>query len=256
MEVKPSGVSHLHALERFELGVIHLDAQRKVLAMNDFARQVLPVDQMKPFDQLVTSFHPERSRAKVGFLLDSAGACPVAGAVPMTMIINIPEQVLLIRLTRLGDAQQKTMGYVLVFYDVTDIVSAAPAAVPATPPANLRLERIPVVAQGQVVFLESKDVLGLESQGHSTKVLTREGLQFCNLSIGDLALRLDPKRFVRVHRCHIVNLAAVASMGQQAGKTVLLLKGHPDTAIPVSRQVAAEVRQRLGLGRRPGKSAR
>ena len=126
MDTSASGQSSsLYLFEKFEVGVIHLDAERRVLAMNDFARKVLPVDEKQPFDRLVTSFHPERSQPKVGFLLDQASACPVASATPMTMIINIPEQVLLIKVTRLGDADNRTTGFVLVFYDVTGGQSGA-----------------------------------------------------------------------------------------------------------------------------------
>lgn len=247
METSAAGhSSSLYLFEKFEVGVIHLDAERKVLAMNDFARKVLPVDEKQPFDRLVTSFHPERSQPKVGFLLDQASACPVANAVPMTMIINIPEQVLLIKVTRLGDADNRTTGFVLVFYDVTQVVSQpAPADMP---PDNVRLSRIPLVADQRVVFVDADEVLCLESQAHYTRVLTRKGYHFCNLSIGDLQARLDPALFMRVHRCFIVNLQAVSGLGREGSKTVLSLKGGREREpIPVSRNEVARLREALGL---------
>jgi hypothetical protein len=248
MDNSASGNSSLYLFEKFEVGVIHLDAQRKVQAMNDFARKVLPVDQKQPFDRLVTSFHPERSQPKVGFLLDQASACPVANATPMTMIINIPEQVLLIKVTRLGDADNRTTGFVLVFYDVTQVVSQAPE--PAAAPAkSVRLGRIPVVSHQQLLFVDAEDVLCLESQAHYTRVLTREGYHFCNLSIGDLQARLDPSHFMRVHRCFIVNLRAVSGLGREGSKTTVLLKGGRE-AIPVSRKELASLREILGLSSR------
>jgi hypothetical protein len=250
METSAAGhSSSLYLFEKFEVGVIHLDAERKVLAMNDFARKVLPVDEKQPFDRLVTSFHPERSQPKVGFLLDQASACPVANAVPMTMIINIPEQVLLIKVTRLGDADNRTTGFVLVFYDVTQVVSQpAPADMP---PDNVRLSRIPLVADQRVVFVDADEVLCLESQAHYTRVLTREGYHFCNLSIGDLQARLDPALFMRVHRCFIVNLQSVSGLGREGSKTVLSLKGGREREpIPVSRNEVARLREALGLSPR------
>lgn len=247
METSATGhSSSLYLFEKFEVGVIHLDAQRKVLAMNDFARKVLPVDEKQPFDRLVTSFHPERSQPKVGFLLDQASACPVANAVPMTMIINIPEQVLLIKVTRLGDVDNLTTGFVLVFYDVTQVVSQESASEAA--PDSVRLSRIPVVANQQVMFLDADEVLCLESQAHYTRVLTRQGYHFCNLSIGDLQSRLDPSRFMRVHRCFIVNLQAVSGIGREGSKTLLNLKGAREREpIPVSRNEVARLREALGL---------
>src|SRR5690606_8726279 len=91
MDTQAATNSPLYLFEKFEVGVIHLDGERTVLAMNDFARKVLPVGEKQPFAKLVSSFHPERSKPKVNFLLDQASSCPVANAVPMTMIINIPE---------------------------------------------------------------------------------------------------------------------------------------------------------------------
>jgi LytTR family transcriptional regulator, CO-responsive transcriptional regulator RcoM len=238
--------SPLYLIEKFEVGVIHLDAGRNVVAMNDFARRVLPVGEKQPFDKLVTSFHPERSKPKVEFLLDQASGCPVASSTPMTMIINIPEQVLLIKVTRLGDHLGATTGFVLVFYDVTQVVSQEQPASEA-PAANLRLQRIPMVANHKVAFVDTADVLSLESQAHYTRILTRDGFHFCNLSIGDLQARLDPAQFMRVHRCFIVNLRAVSELGREGSKTQIVLKGKHREPIPVARGEVARLREALGL---------
>lgn len=246
MDVQATGTSPLYLFEKFEVGVIHLDASRNVLAMNDFALKVLPVSEKQPFDKLVTSFHPERSKPKVSFLLDQAAGCPVAGNTPMTMIINIPEQVLLIKVTRLADHRGDTSGFVLVFYDVTQVVSQEQPVTEA-PAANLRLNRIPMVANHKVAFVDTQEVLSLESQAHYTRILTRDGLHFCNLSIGDLEARLDPAQFMRVHRCFIVNLQAVAELGREGGKTQVVLKGRHREPIPVARGEVARLREALGL---------
>lgn len=239
----------LYLFEKFEAGIIHLDEARRVVAMNDFARKVLPVNEKQPFDKLVTSFHPERSKPKVNFLLDEASGCPMANAVPMTMIINIPEQVLLIKVSRLGNERGDTTGFALVFYDVTQVVSQEKPSV-NTPTQLMRLSRIPLVANHKVSFVDTADVLCLESQAHYTRVLTRDGFHFCNLSIGDLQARLDPQSFMRVHRCFIVNLQAVAGLEREAGKTSVMLKGHAKQPVPVSRKELSRLRDALGLSAR------
>ncbi len=234
MEAQVANNSPLYLFERFEVGVIHLNAERNVVAMNDFARKVLPVGEKQPFDKLVTSFHPERSKPKVDFLLDQASGCPVASSTPMTMIINIPEQVLLIKVTRLGDHLGATTGFVLVFYDVTQVVSQeAPVTAGLPAPVNLRLNRIPMVANHKVAFVDTADVLCLESQAHYT--------------LGDLQARLDPAQFMRVHRCFIVNLQAVAELGREGSKTQVVLKGKHREPIPVARGEVARLREALGL---------
>jgi nitrogen fixation/metabolism regulation signal transduction histidine kinase len=114
--------SPLYLLERSDVGVVQLDRDLKVVAMNSFARRALPVEDKQPFEKIVLSFHPERSQSKVKFLLDQA-ECPVSNPPPMTMIINIPERVLLIKVTKVSDLRGEAFGYTLVFYDITDAVA-------------------------------------------------------------------------------------------------------------------------------------
>ncbi len=237
--------SPIYLFEKFEAGIIELNAKREVVGMNDFARRVLPVETMKPFERFVLDFHPERSRPKVQFLLDQASACPVAGNVPMTMIINIPEQVLLIKVSRLTDHAGELRGYVLVFYDVTQVVSQA-----QMPASHVRqLDKVPTTSQQQVVFVDTEDVLCIESQGHYSRVRTARGWQFCNLSISDLEARLDAQQFRRVHRCFIVNLQAVETLEREGSRLQLMLRGQPELRVPVSRSEAPALRAALGLAR-------
>jgi LytTR family transcriptional regulator, CO-responsive transcriptional regulator RcoM len=248
----PATLSPLYLLERFEVGVVHLDADRRVTGMNDFARRVLPVDEKQPFAKMVLDFHPERSRPKVNFLLDQAAVCPVSNPPPMTMIINIPERVLLIKVSRTSDAHRSPTGYVLVFYDITDVVAADDAAPRQGVRAEARrqLAKVPTVVNQAVAFVEVEDILRLYSDGHYTRVVVRQGAQvanqFCNLAIGDLEGRLDPEHFVRVHRSHIVNLREVVQLLREEGRIALKLRGD-DQVVPVSRSSAAMVVERLGL---------
>jgi len=244
---KASAQSPLYLFEKFDAGIVQLNAQREVVGMNDYARKVLPVERMKPFDRFVLDFHPERSRPKVNFLLDQASSCPVTQNVPMTMIINIPEQVLLIKVTRVSDLQGQLTGFVLVFYDVTQVVSHDEPA-PAQPAR--RLQRIPMVANQQVAFVDTEEVCCIESQGHYCRILTPDGWHFCNLSIGDLQARLDPETFLRVHRCFIVNLAAIDGLEKDGTKTLIRLRRHDKHRIPVSRGEVTGLRSALGLRQR------
>jgi LytTR family transcriptional regulator, CO-responsive transcriptional regulator RcoM len=249
----PIPQSPLYLLERFEVGVVHLDADRRVTGMNDFARRVLPVDEKQPFSKMVLDFHPERSQPKVSFLLDQAAACPVANPPPMTMIINIPERVLLIKVSRTSDAQLAPTGYVLVFYDITDVVAADEAGTrTARPDTRRQLRKVPTVVNQAVAFVEADDILRLYSDGHYTRVLVASDgsggplNQFCNLSIGDLEGRLDPEHFMRVHRSHIVNLREVVQLQRDDGRLLLKLRGDEQT-VPVSRSSASSVLDRLGM---------
>ena len=238
-------LSPLYLLERFDVGIVQLDAERRVTAMNDLARKILPVNEMQPFDASVVSFHPVRSQPKVEFMLDQAAVCPVANPPPMTMIINIPERVLLIKVTRLSNAQSGTAGYTLVFYDITELVSGEQPPVDASDQRR-RLAKIPTVSGQQVVLVDADDALHLHSEGHYTRVITADGNRFCNLSLGDLEARLDPAQFMRVHRCHIVNLPAIKGLARDTGRLMVRLAGNNEP-VPVSRTSAPDLLSRLGM---------
>lgn len=245
--VEAAGVaqSPLYLLERFDLGIVQLDEERRVVAMNDLARRTLPLEDKQPFDKRVLAFHPERSQPKVAFMLDQAAVCPVANPPPMTMIINIPERVLLIKVSRLSDGQRRPCGYTLAFHDITDLVSGES---PKTAKNNnvRRLRKIPTMSGQRVFLVDADDLLHLHSDGHYTRVITADENHFCNLSIGDLEARLDPEQFMRVHRSHIVNISAIKALLRERGRLVLQLSsGGP--SIPVARTAAAELRVHLGM---------
>ena len=56
--------SWLYLLERFDVGVVHLDQNIQVMGMNDYARRSLPVQEKMPFGKIVTDFHPEAAKPK------------------------------------------------------------------------------------------------------------------------------------------------------------------------------------------------
>ena len=237
--------SPLYLLERSDVGVVQLDRNLTVMAMNSFARRALPVEDMQPFEKMVLSFHPERSVAKVKFLLDQA-ECPVSNPPPMTMIINIPERVLLIKVSRMSDASARPTGYVLVFYDITDVVAAKDETQPSRSDARRRLLKIPTVSQNRIVFVDAEDILCIRSEGHYTRVITAKGNQFCNLAIGDIETRLDPEHFMRVHRSHLINLRAVRQLQRDDGRVAVQLHGVIEP-VAVSRSSAAALLDRLGV---------
>lgn len=242
--------SWLYLLERFDVGVVHLDLELRVMGMNDYARRSLPVADKMPFGKLVTSFHPEAARAKVKFLLGQA-ECPVNNAPPMAMMINIPDRMLLIKVSKIGDAQGATMGYTLVFYDITEVVSQevdGGATRSAREGGEKRqLRKIPTIKQNRVLLVDVPSVSFIRSEGHYTWVHTGHGNQFCNLNIGDLETRLDPQLFLRVHRSYIVNLSHVDEIVRGDGRMTLRMMGSPPVEIPVSRASAPRLLEQLGL---------
>ena len=73
------------------------------------------------------------------------------------------------------------------------------------------LEHFFVRKLGKLILLHVADVVRLEAQDDYTAIFT-EGQQYLvHVALRDIASRLDPANFVRVHRGHLVNLAYVIS---------------------------------------------
>ena len=242
--------SWLYLLERFDVGVVHLDQALRVVGMNDYARRSLPVGDKLPFGKIVTDFHPEAAKAKVKFLLGQA-ECPVNNAPPMAMMINIPERVLLIKVSKISDLQGATTGYTLVFYDITEVVSKEGSAEVRSKGSDAgekrQLRKIPTIKQNRVMLVDVPSVSFIRSEGHYTWVHTAQGGQFCNITIGDLESRLDPHLFLRVHRSYIVNLAQVDEIVRDDGRMSLRMMGSTPVEIPVSRASMGKLMDQLGL---------
>jgi hypothetical protein len=237
--------SPLYLLERSDVGLVHLDRDLKVVAMNSFARRALPVEDKQPFEKMVLSFHPERSQSKVKFLLDQA-ECPVSNPPPMTMIINIPERVLLIKVTKVSDMRGETWGYTLVFYDITDAVTRDEPGVPR-PDTKRQLLKIPTVSANRIVLVDAASVRFVRAEGHYTWVHTAQGASFCNLTISDLESRLDSAAFMRIHRSYLANLDHAEQIVRDDGKVTLKLGGSDDHGLPVARTSVPRLLERLGI---------
>jgi len=244
VDARVAAGSPLYLLERSDVGLVQLDCDLKVVAMNSFARRVLPVEDKQPFQKMVLSFHPERSQSKVRFLIDQA-ECPVSNPPPMTMIINIPERVLLIKVTKMSDERGDTLGHTLVFYDITDaVMREEPGAL--RPDSKRLLQKIPTVAANRIVLVDAASVRYVRAEGHYTWVHTGQSSSFCNLTIGDLEGRLDGGSFMRIHRSYVANLDFAEQIVRDDGKVLLKLQGD-ERSLPVARTSVPRLLERLGI---------
>lgn len=115
-----------------------------------------------------------------------------------------------------------------------------PSASPApTYPARL------FVPQGtRLVAVPVQDIRWVEAAGDYATLHTRAGQQhLSNLGISQLAQRLDPEKFVRIHRSVLVALDAVRELERdgsggfyatlEGGRTVRVSRGHADALRPL-----------------------
>lgn len=252
--------SFFYRLQQFDPGVVTLDADNRILGMNKEAVRVLGDIRGDPVGREVLQFHPEKSRDKIRLLLDSAdraARCPVDSPPPMTMMISIPDRVLLIKVSKLLGGGAVT-GACMVFYDLTDLTTgtadsttAVTGTLPrhAGPAAPRALIKLPVLLQNRVLLLPIDEVVCLQSEAHYTKVHTRDRQYLCNLSLGDLEERLDPARFLRTHRSYFINLDHAQTVERDGDSTVVVMDSGEAARVPVSRSRVHALKEALGLAR-------
>ena len=84
--------------------------------------------------------------------------------------------------------------------------SRLPSAATAVPPINGGVERLVVKKLNREFILNTGDIDRIEADGNYVTVHAQGATYPLRESLTALGKRLDPKRFARVHRGHIVNL--------------------------------------------------
>lgn len=251
------GETFQHKLEQFNPGVVWLDPAGSVTAFNDVALQILGpaaeqslgVKQDKLFGIDVVQLHPEKSRDKLRFMLQSrnAGGCPVKSPPPVAMMINIPDRILMIKVSKMSD-MRGTCGTCMIFYDVTDIITEpAGQLLGGDVPSPRRLFKIPVYRKNRVILIDLKDIVRFQGDGHYTTIVTKDDHYLSNLSLADLELRLDNSVYLRVHRSHIVGLPYAVELVKSDERVNLVMADADQTLVPVSRSKTAQLKELLGV---------
>jgi len=114
-------------------------------------------------------------------------------------------------------------------------------------PASPHLERLTVRLGNRQLIVKTDEVLWFGAEDKLVFAATEGDRHYVNFTLDQLEQRLDPRRFLRVHRSAIANLDwAAALRAGFAGTYRLQLKDAARTEVPVSRMRARVLRERLG----------
>ncbi len=113
--------------------------------------------------------------------------------------------------------------------------------------APTTLERFTVRVGQRQRILRAAEVLWFAAEDKLVVAVTADGRHYVNFTLDDLERRLDPARFVRVHRSAIANLDhAVALHPGFAGTWRLQMDDAARSEVPVARARARSLKDRLG----------
>ena len=148
---------------------------------------------------------------------------------------------------RRGDAEERDERLAALL-DTLDEQASAESAPAAGPP----IERFTIQGRDRLVVVAVEDVIAAEVADGITSLYVRQpsgagvGRHIVGFTLDALEGRLDPARFMRVHRSALVNLACVREMVPWfSGRyKIVLTGGHEVTG---SRTRSRELRDRLSL---------
>ena len=144
---------------------------------------------------------------------------------------------------RIGDARVRELAARLAnLLSPADAAAQAPLATPApsTPPAAAPAayaERIVVKKNHRVTLLDTAAIDWIEASDYVVRIHAGPAVHVLREPIADLEKRLDPRRFFRVHRSTIVNLASVKELQPLFhGEYVVIMRDGTELRLSRSRR--------------------
>lgn len=114
------------------------------------------------------------------------------------------------------------------------------------------LQRVFVKSGRLSLSIETAAIDWIRSDDHFVKISVRGKAHLLFASIGEMEERLDPTRFLRIHRTSIINLSAVREFRLLAlGRCQLVLKDGSEHAVSRNRRAVLQERLRPSQQRAP-----
>jgi two-component system LytT family response regulator len=114
-------------------------------------------------------------------------------------------------------------------------------------PEAPKLDRLIVKSGGRVFFLRTGDLDWIEAAGNYVRLHLGEESHLFRETMNRMEARLDPKRFVRIHRSRIVNTERIKELQPWFnGEYVVVLRDG--ARLPLSRGYRDKLQEQLGKG--------
>lgn len=118
--------------------------------------------------------------------------------------------------------------------------TAGPAPLSSRTPSLI--SRFLVTTRDRMVFVDVADIHWIAAEGKYVRLYTAAGSYLLREGINRIEARLDPRRFVRIHRSSLVNVRRVKEMVRGVGDDYVV-RLHDGTELPMSRRHRARIRE-------------
>ncbi len=115
-------------------------------------------------------------------------------------------------------------------------------------------DRLCIKSRGRILFLSTNEIRWIEGAGNYLRIHVESEAHLVRETIADFEAKLDPGRFVRIHRSAIVNLDAIREMRPwPTGEYVVTLKDGKE--LTLSRSYRGCVNRLISGDSRTGRAA-
>jgi two-component system LytT family response regulator len=118
---------------------------------------------------------------------------------------------------------------------------------PAKARASVYLSRLMVKSASRVFFLKVDEIDWIEAADYYVKLHVGRKSHLLRETMGDMEAKLDPDKFLRIHRSAIVNLDRVKEMHTHFNGEYLVIL-HDGTQLKLSRSRREQLQQLLNAG--------
>jgi two-component system LytT family response regulator len=126
-----------------------------------------------------------------------------------------------------------------------DIERRLAAIVSDLKPARARTDRFVVKSGGRIFFVRTGEIDWIEAAGNYVKLHVGNDSHLIRETMNAVEAKLSPDLFVRIHRCHIVNIEQVRELQPWFnGEYVVFLKNG--TRLTLSRGYRERLQERVG----------
>ena len=130
----------------------------------------------------------------------------------------------------------------------TSAIAAGPAIAVQAPAPQARVTALTLRDGHRTIILTASDIIWIEAEDYYVRIHSTHGRHLVRMSLASLEMRLEPHRFLRVHRAAIVNTAAVRAVRGGPTLTLQLVNGA-EVLVSRARRGAVEAALPPGLKR-------
>ena len=105
-------------------------------------------------------------------------------------------------------------------------------------------ERLVVKSGGRIHFVRIDEIESIDAAGNYVRLHVETKAYLFRETMNAIEQRLNPSRFVRIHRSHIVNIDRIKELQPGAGEHVVVLRNG--VRLTLSRGYRDKLQERLG----------